>query len=79
MGYRVIIVGLERREDKLRGKGYIGIGFIIRRLKFMRYKETLKAISHNNSSFNMLLLSRLNTPKRSKLDWLPKKLSKLLP
>jgi hypothetical protein len=45
----------------------------------MRYKETLKATSYNNSSFDMLLLSHLNTPKGSKLDWLPEKLSKLLP
>ena len=79
VGYKVMIVGLERREDKLRGKGYIGIGFTIRRPKFMRRKETLKAISHNNSSFNTLFLSRFNTLKRSKLDWLPEKLPELLP
>ena len=76
IGYRVIIIGLERRKDKLRGKGYISISFIIQRPKFMRYRE-LKAI-YNNSSFNTLLLSHLNTLKGSKLDWLPKKLPKLL-
>jgi hypothetical protein len=74
-----MIIGPERGEDKPRGKEYISIGFTIRRPKFMRRKETLKAISHDNSSSNTLLPSHLNTPKGSKLDWLPKKLPKLLP
>jgi hypothetical protein len=66
IGYKIIIIGLEQREDRPRGKGYINISFIVRQLKFICRKETLKAISHNNSSFNILLLS--NTPKGSKLD-----------
>jgi hypothetical protein len=62
-----MIIRPERREDKPRGKGYINIGFTFRRLKFMRRKETLKAISYN-SSFDTLFLSHINTPKGSKLD-----------
>jgi hypothetical protein len=77
VGCGIMIVGPERREDKPRGKGYIGIGFTVRRPKFMRRKETLKAISHNNSSSDTLLPS--NTPKGSKLDWQPEKLPELLP
>ena len=73
-----MIIGPERREDKPRGKGYISIGFTFRRLKFMRRKETLKAISYN-SSFDTLLPSHINTPKGSKLDQLPEKLPELLP
>jgi len=73
-----MIIGPERREDKPRGKGYISIGFTFRRLKFMRRKETLKAISYN-SSFDTLLPSHINTLKGSKLDWLPEKLPELLP
>ena len=62
-----MIIRLKRREDKLKEKGYINIGFTFRRLKFIRRKETLKAISYN-SSFNTLFLSYINTLKRSKLD-----------
>ena len=79
VGCGIMIVGPERREDKPRGKGYISIGFTFRRLKFMRRKETLKAISYNNSSFGTLLPNNINTPKGSKLDWLPEKLPELLP
>ena len=71
-----MIVGPERREEGTRGKGYIGIGFTFRRPKFMRRKETLKAISYNNSSSKTLLPSHINTPKGSKL---PEKLPELLP
>ena len=62
-----MIIRLKRREDKLKRKRYINIGFIFRRLKFIRCKETLKAISYN-SSFNTLFLSYINTLKRSKLN-----------
>jgi hypothetical protein len=74
VGCGIMIVGPERREDKPRGKGYIGIGFTFRRPKFMRRKEALKAISHNNSSSDTLLPSQ-----GCKLDWLPEKLPELLP
>jgi len=63
-----MIIRLKRREDKLKRKRYINIGFIFRRLKFIRYKETLKAIFYNNSSFNTFLLSYINTLKESKLN-----------
>jgi len=72
-------MGPERREDKPRGKGYIGIGFTFRRPKFMRHKETLKAISNNNSSLDTLLPSHVNTPEGSKLEWLSERLPELLP
>ena len=65
--YGAVIIGLERREEGPREKEYINIGFTFRRLKFMRRKETLKAISYN-SSFDTLLPSHINTPKGSKLD-----------
>ena len=71
-----MIIGLERREEGPREKEYINIGFTFRRLKFIRRKETLKAISYNNSSSKTLFLSHINTPKGSKL---PEKLLKLLP
>jgi hypothetical protein len=79
IGCGIMVVGPERREDKPRGKGYIGIGFTFQRPKFMRRKETLKATSDNNSSSNTLHLSDVNTPKGSKLEWLLKKLPELLP
>jgi hypothetical protein len=76
VGCGIMIVGPERREDKPRGKRYCGIGITLQRPKFMRRKETLKAISHNNSSSDTLLSSYVNAPK---LEWLPEKLPELLP
>lgn len=71
-----MIVGPERREDKPRGKKYCYIGITLQRPKFMRRKETLKAISYNNSSLDTLLPSYVNTPK---LELSPEKLPELLP
>jgi hypothetical protein len=76
IGYRAVIIGPEQCKEGLRGKEYIDIGFIFQQLKFICYKETLKAISYNNSSFKTLFLSYINILKGSKL---PKRLSKLLP
>jgi hypothetical protein len=76
VGCGIMIVGPERREDKPRGKRYYGISVTLQRPTFMRRKETLKAISHKNTSSDTLLPSYVNTPK---LEWLPEKLPELLP
>jgi hypothetical protein len=61
-----MIIRLKRRKNKSKEKEYINISFIVRRPKFIRRKKTLKTISHNNSFFNIFLLSHIL--KRSKLD-----------
>jgi len=73
--YGIMIIRPERRKNKPKGKRYYSINITLQRPKFMRCKETLKAISYTNSSSDTLLLSYINT---SKLKLLLEKLLELL-